>query len=316
MAHMANINSAIVSITAMITKARGKISSMDANKLLAIVGLIGALALGIGLITTLFGVALGWRINNEQKVEIATSNKEAKEAGERAANALRDAGTANEAASKADESAAKANERAQKLEHDNIQLRTDLENATAETRAKQTELATEQAKLANEQRKTAEAQRAADEARLALERHLEQVARRQEWRSLPAGFTAILSEKLDQIELGQFHGTATIVYHSQQDLEAYDFAWSIQRAMMHSGFITYDGPRPLPVESPDPLNRTIPRMVWERAGAGVTIKAPNQEPFRRRAQALANVFTEFGFKSVVSFGSEGEYVLVIVGPKP
>jgi hypothetical protein len=155
---------------------KGKRSSMDLNKWLAVVGVISAPTLGVGFITALVSVALGWRINKEQKVEIATLNKEAKEAGERAANALKDAGVANEAASKANESAAKANERAQKLEGDNIQLRTDLETATAEARNKQTELAREQSNLADEQRKAAEAQRAADEARLALEKHLELVA--------------------------------------------------------------------------------------------------------------------------------------------
>jgi hypothetical protein len=99
-------------------------------------------------------------------------------------NALRDAGIANNNASK-------ANERAQTLESQNIQLRADLETATAESRTRQTELATEQRKLSEEQRKTAQAQREADEARLALQKHLEKVAKRQEDRKLTKGFRNI-----------------------------------------------------------------------------------------------------------------------------
>jgi hypothetical protein len=84
---------------------------------------------------------------------------------------------------------------------------------------------------------------------------------------------------------------------------------------MKSGFITYNDPRPLPIETPDPVNRAIPRLVWEHAGAGVTIKVPDQVSFRRRAQALANALTECGFDSTVSPGADEAYVIIIVGPK-
>jgi hypothetical protein len=106
------------------------------------------------------------------------------------------------------------------------------------------------------------------------------------------------------------------MYHSQQDLEAYDFAWGIQRAILKSGFIVNIDPRPLPVESPDPLNRLIPRLIWERAGAGVTIKISDRELSRRRAQALVDTFTAFGFKSTIGSGDEAYGLLIIVGPKP
>src|ERR1051325_243757 len=58
---------------AAITKRK---SSMDTAKLFHIVGLISALALGVGFVTGIISVWLSWRITQEQKVEIENLRKE------------------------------------------------------------------------------------------------------------------------------------------------------------------------------------------------------------------------------------------------
>src|SRR5438874_43134 len=49
---------------------RRSAASMDSTKLFHIVGLISALALGVGFIAGLISVGLSWRINKEQKLEL------------------------------------------------------------------------------------------------------------------------------------------------------------------------------------------------------------------------------------------------------
>ena len=110
---------------AIMKRIKGAISSMDATKWFHVVGLISAIALGVGFVTAVISVGLSWRINQEQKVEIA--------------NALKDAGLANE-------KAGKANERAEQLANENLQIKAALGNV-------QTELAnarTRQAQAENE----------------------------------------------------------------------------------------------------------------------------------------------------------------------
>jgi chemotaxis protein histidine kinase CheA len=206
----------------------GKMFSIEATKWLVVVGLISAVALGIGLVTALLSVGLSWVSSQQQTLEIAKAN-------ERAALADEQAGKANERAGKANEVAATANERAQKLETDNLQLRTDLETATAESRARQAELANEQAKLTTEQRKTAEAQRAADEARLALQKHLEEVQSKTRDRALTPG----LRDALTSFARKHFGQTLVIVEKSGADKEAREFADTIASAFEAGGWLVY-----------------------------------------------------------------------------
>lgn len=96
---------------AIMKRIKGAISSMDATKWFHVVGLISAVALGVGFVTAVISVGLSWRINQEQKVEIA--------------NAFKDAGVANE-------NAGKANARAEQLAKENLQIRAALANVETE----------------------------------------------------------------------------------------------------------------------------------------------------------------------------------------
>lgn len=292
--------------------------SIDATKWLVIVGVVSALTLAIGFVTARISVGLSWIASEQQKGEIARLNKEAKDAGERAANALRDAGIANEKAAEANNSASKANERAQVLEGQNLLLRTDLETATTESRTKQAELATEQRKLSQEQRKTAQAQREADEARLALQRHLEKIAARQADRKLLSGFRRVEEITVDEIDRGNVWRVA--VRYKPEDDEAFRFAQEISKALRVAGWYFDEDPTPITKDiSIDPLMRY--RVPSLRPGITIVIPPPEHAPFRPWLHTMATVlredFTAAGFPPTVAVAESGAMtsITVIVGSK-
>ena len=59
---------------------------MDTTKWFHLVGLISAVALGIGFVAALVSVGLSWRINQQQELELANVRKEAAQANEKAEN--------------------------------------------------------------------------------------------------------------------------------------------------------------------------------------------------------------------------------------
>ena len=61
--------------------------SIDATKWLVIVGLVSAVALGIGLVTALLSVGLSWVSSQQQTLEIAKAKERASLADERAGKA-------------------------------------------------------------------------------------------------------------------------------------------------------------------------------------------------------------------------------------
>src|SRR6266571_3163496 len=156
----------MVTIPATIKRTKGKTSSMDATKWLAIVGVISALTLGVGFVTGLISVGLGLKINRGQKVEIATANK----------------------------SAAEAKLKADNLESDNLKLRgqvarlekqaTDakkdvagLQKAAADALAEQQRV---QKQLVEQQGRTAGLEKSASDAKAAQQRVETDLAKQQE----------------------------------------------------------------------------------------------------------------------------------------
>lgn len=128
---------------------------MDATKWLAIVGVVSALTLGVGFVTGLISVGLGWKVNRAQKVEMARAN----------------------------ESAADAKLKAERLEGDNLALRSQV--ATLETQASdakkdvaglQKAASDAQTALAEQRGKTAQLEKAAADAKRELSEQQERTA--------------------------------------------------------------------------------------------------------------------------------------------
>ena len=159
----------------------------------------------------------------------------------------------NHEAGEARKKAGGADERSKNLESSNKQLAIDLETAKSDFSLKQSE-------LAREQRKTAKAQKEAAEAQLALRRHIEEVARRQEPRRLS-------EEALSQRLKGKPKTTVDLWY-APNDIEAYWFASQIYRALKGAEW-TVSEPKPIPANSGEKeLNNPNAPPAAKFSGAG------------------------------------------------
>ena len=269
---------------------------MDTNKWLAIVGLISALALGIGLVTSLVSVGLGWIINNEQKVEIAASNKEAKDAGERAANALRDAGVANEAAGKANERAGLADAEAARANEGLAQSNVEIARLTVEAERAKAERAEADKQIAIAQAAAALARQSTEELR---ERNLETARQLEEEKLRVAELRAavaprslnpsVSAETMNALKPYAHTSVLIIVFN---DFEAARLAKQIERLLLRAGW----GVGPPHVISTGQI--FDPRLTWNREGIMIeAVETVNWSP-DEPAKALQNALTLNGLEEV------------------
>jgi len=264
----------------------------DPTKLFYIVGLISALALGVGFVTGLVSVGLSWRINEQQKHEleklrtdaqrdVENARTEAKERTDKETARVESA--ANVKIAEAMKEAGQANERAEETAQENIKLRIDLENATAESRTKQAELAREQQNLAKEQQKTALAQTKAAEAMQQARGYLSQV------RSFLTPRT--LSSDLDRLEFSlglkiQPPGAIDIIWAADFFIgEPEHFAKEVAEALKKGGWTI------------NKLEGVL--VVGEGAEGGLKIVVRDLGKIPPRAIALSDAFGRSGF--VVDF---------------
>jgi hypothetical protein len=282
-------------MTAMIKRRLAK-SMVDPTRLFHIVGLISALALGVGFVTGLISVGLSWRINEQQKHELEKLRTDAQrdvenariEAKERTdMETARVEAAANVKIAEAKKEAGRANERAEETAQENLKLRIDLENSTAESRARQAELAREQQKLTKEQQKTALAQTKAAAAILEARGYLSQV------RSFLTPRT--LSSELDLLEFSlglkiQPPGAIDIIWAADFFIgEPEHFAKEIAEALKKGGWTI------------NKLEGVL--VVGEGAVGGLKIVVRDLEKIPPRAIALSDALGRSGF--VVDFIANG-----------
>lgn len=174
---------------------------MDATKWLAIVGVASALTLGVGFVTGLISVGLGWKVNREQKVEMARAN----------------------------ESAADAKLKAEKLEGDNLTLRgqvatletqaTDakkdvagLQKAASDALAEQQRVQTQ---LAEQQGRTASLEKAATDAKASQQRVETDLAKQKERTAKAEKELAEVQERFKFRDLNQEQSAQLVAFLKQ-----------------------------------------------------------------------------------------------------
>jgi hypothetical protein len=237
----------------------------------------------------------------------------------RAGNNLQDAikRDADARIAEARNSAASAHERTQKLEHDNLKLREEVE-------ARTTQLAVEQQKLEKEQQKTAQAQKEAADAQLALQEHLEQVARRQSPRTINGKrFVAALK--------GKPKAKVEILYR-QNDVEAWGLAIELRRWLGpgQGDGVGWDvvAVKPIPSEGGDPrVLSDAPPTVRHGASNGLGLivnKLPEGNPFVERERetsrgALVEALLNSGLSPIEQKQDRAlpkDFIIIVVGQKP
>ncbi|MCU1264743.1 MAG: hypothetical protein JWM21_1061 [Acidobacteria bacterium] len=235
---------------------------MDATKWFHLVGLISAVALGIGFVTALVSVGLSWRVNETQKTELArlSHDKDVQIAKARTDGETRlgieTAKVRQDAQTKIEIETAKVRAEAdEKIE----QVRADAQKDAATARVRQDEIALE---LRTSNKELASAQRAADIARLDLQKHLNEVAERQRFRQLTPVQRAGLLERLSVAP----KGAATVSYVSSNP-ESNSFAVELYGVLKEAGWSVALGASQHLGENPKGL------LLWERAttprGAGL-----------------------------------------------
>lgn len=160
-----------------------------------------------------------------------------------------------------------------------------------------------------------------EKAKAEAELALAEIRKRQEPRRLDATtFISTLKEitTAKRSEYGPSVLLVDVMYQSD-DPEAYDFAVSIQRALLASGWQPLEEPDPLKpgIGQEDPTTFRLPSIVSLGGGAGVTITSRSGNVDDWQLRALESAFTASGVKTRLSkIPNKHLSVGIIVGPKP
>jgi hypothetical protein len=300
----------IKTIPATLNRIRLKISSMDIKNpefWFYVVGGISAIALDIGFVTALVSLGLTWRINRQLERDLMDKELQIERVRTDAQKDIEKART--EAKERTETEAARVESEAnRKIEEARAQAQSDV----AAAGVRQDEIALE---LRTKAKELADAQRAADEARLALQKHLEEVTKRTNPRTLTPEQMARLVEALREYareHAGQQRRTrlrVTVQYVIGND-ESEQFALQLIAAFREAGWeIFTERGTPAPLA----FSGVQTRVVFAR---GATVETMNE--LSAVEGAVTKAFRDIGLATWgVSDSSEyGDVFSVDVGSKP